>query len=41
LFEYRYKVAQGKLLIQAGEMPTTGVPTARLTNISLKRPPCA
>ena len=41
LFEYRYKVEQGKLLIQAGEMPTTGVPTASLTNISLKRPPCA
>ena len=24
LFEYRYKVEQGNLLIQAGEMPTTG-----------------
>jgi menaquinol-cytochrome c reductase iron-sulfur subunit len=41
LFEYRYKVEQGKLLIQAGEMPTTGVPTASLTNISARRPPCA
>jgi nitrite reductase/ring-hydroxylating ferredoxin subunit len=41
LFEYRYKVQQGNLLIQAGEMPTTGVPTARLTNISAGRPPCA
>ncbi|HUE03395.1 MAG TPA: Rieske 2Fe-2S domain-containing protein [Bryobacteraceae bacterium] len=41
LFQYRYKVEQGNLLIQAGEMPTTGDPTARLTNISIGRPPCA
>ena len=41
LFEYHYKVEQGKLLIQAGEMPTTGAPTASLINISLGRPPCA
>jgi quinol---cytochrome c reductase iron-sulfur subunit, bacillus type len=41
LFEYRYKVEQGKLLIQAGEMPTTGAPTASLTNISSGRSPCA
>ena len=41
LFEYRYKVEQSELFIQAGEMPTAGVPTAKLTNISLKRPPCA
>src|ERR1700688_1415817 len=41
LFEYHYKVEQGKLLIQAGEMPTAGVPTASLINISLGRPPCA
>ncbi len=41
LFEYRYKVEQSELLIQAGEMPTTGVPRASLTNIALKRPPCA
>jgi len=41
LFEYPYKVREGKLLIQAGEMPTTGAPTARLTNITNGRPPCA
>jgi Rieske Fe-S protein len=41
LFEYRYKVEQGHLLVQAGEMPTTGSPTANLTNISVGRPPCA
>jgi menaquinol-cytochrome c reductase iron-sulfur subunit len=41
LFEYRYKVQDGNLLVQAGEMPTTGAPTARLTNISVGKPPCA
>ena len=41
LFEYQYKVQQGNLLIQAGAMPTTGAPTARLTNISVGKPPCA
>ena len=41
LFEYHYKIEQGKLLIQAGNMPTTGAPTARLINISGRRPPCA
>jgi nitrite reductase/ring-hydroxylating ferredoxin subunit len=41
LFEYRYRVEQGHLLIDAGEMPTTGAPTARLINISVGRPPCA
>jgi menaquinol-cytochrome c reductase iron-sulfur subunit len=41
LFEYRYKVEQGNLLIQAGEMPTTGAPTARLINISGGKSPCA
>jgi Rieske Fe-S protein len=41
LFEYRYKVQQGSLLIEAGEMPTTGAPTAGLTNINTGRPPCA
>jgi Rieske Fe-S protein len=34
LFEYRYKLAQGNLLIQAGEMPTAGAPAASLKNIS-------
>jgi menaquinol-cytochrome c reductase iron-sulfur subunit len=41
LFEYSYKVEQGNLIIRAGQMPTTGSPTARLINISDKRPPCA
>ncbi len=41
LFEYRYKVEQGSLMIQAGEMPTTGAPTARLINISGGKSPCA
>ncbi len=40
LFEYRYKVEQGNLLIQPGEMPTPGAPSARLINISTGRPPC-
>ena len=47
LFEYRYKVEHGNLLIHAGEMPTTGAPVARLTkivpltNITIGKPPCA
>jgi Rieske Fe-S protein len=41
LFEYRYKVEQGNLLIQVGEMPTPGAAPAKLTNISLRKPPCA
>jgi menaquinol-cytochrome c reductase iron-sulfur subunit len=41
LFEYSYKVEQGNLLIQAGKMPTTGSPTARLINISAGKSPCA
>ena len=41
VFEYRYKVERGNLLIQPGEMPTAGVPDARLINISTRRPPCA
>lgn len=40
LFEYRYKVEQGNLVIQPGEMPTPGVPTSRLIAISMRRPPC-
>ncbi len=40
LFEYRYKVEQGNLLIQPGEMPTPGVTPAKLTNISVKKTPC-
>ena len=41
LFQYRYKVEQGNLHIQAGEMPTSGAPIARLINISLGKLPCA
>ena len=41
LFEYRYKVEEGNLHIQAGEMPTTGAPSARLINISSSKTPCA
>jgi menaquinol-cytochrome c reductase iron-sulfur subunit len=41
LFQYRYKVEQGNLHIQAGDMPTTGAPNARLINISAGKPPCA
>ena len=40
LFEYRYRVEQGNLLIQPGEMPTPGAPNARLINISKGRPRC-
>jgi Rieske Fe-S protein len=47
LFEYRYKVERGNLLIHAGEMPTTGARFTRLTNITplinitIGEPPCA
>ena len=41
LFKYHYKVEQGKLLIQAGEMPTTGASKANLINISGRKPPCS
>jgi Rieske Fe-S protein len=41
LFTYSYKLNQGNLLINAGEMPTTGSPTAGLTNITAGRQPCA
>jgi hypothetical protein len=37
LFSYSYKLEQGKLFINAGEMPTTGSPTAGLTNITAGR----
>jgi Rieske Fe-S protein len=39
LFEYPYKVEQGALMIQAGKMPTTGSPSARL--VTIKNSPCA
>jgi menaquinol-cytochrome c reductase iron-sulfur subunit len=38
LFEYHYKIENGKLFINAGEMPTTGSP---ITTISGVKPPCA
>jgi menaquinol-cytochrome c reductase iron-sulfur subunit len=41
LFEYHYKVEQGNLAIQVGEMPTPGATAASLINISVKRTPCA
>src|SRR6202035_3794235 len=41
LFEYHYKVEQGNLAIQVGEMPTPGAAAASLINITLGKPPCA
>jgi quinol---cytochrome c reductase iron-sulfur subunit, bacillus type len=38
LFKYSYKLEDGQLFIKAGEMPTTGSPTASTDN---KRMPCA
>ena len=38
LFEYPYKVQNGLVTIQAGELPTPGSPTAVLFG---KKPPCA
>jgi Rieske Fe-S protein len=38
LFQYAYKAEDGKLFIKAGEMPTTGNPTADANKL---RPPCA
>lgn len=38
LFEYPYKVQNGLVIIQAGELPTPGSPTAFLFG---KKPPCA
>ena len=40
LFEYPYKVQDGNLFIQAGELPTPGSPSASLTSIGQKLP-CA
>jgi nitrite reductase/ring-hydroxylating ferredoxin subunit len=41
LFTYSYQLREGNLVINAGEMPTTGSPTARLTNITAGERPCA
>jgi Rieske Fe-S protein len=40
LFEYHYKLEQGSLFIDAGEMPTAGAPSASLINISGRNLPC-
>jgi len=37
LFEYRYKIDGGKLLIRAGEMPTPG----QASNLAPGKQPCA
>jgi hypothetical protein len=37
LFEYPFKVQNGVLTIQAGELPTPGQSAARVT----REPPCA
>jgi len=41
LFEYDYKVDRGNLLIKPGQMPTPGAPSARLIDISPRKPSCA
>jgi menaquinol-cytochrome c reductase iron-sulfur subunit len=41
LFQYRIKLDKGDLLIDAGQMPTTGSPVASLTNITSGGRPCA
>jgi len=42
LFEYPFKVLDGKLHIQAGELPTPGLSAANRGLIQIKRqPPCA
>ena len=38
LFEYPYKIEEGLLTIDAGQLPTPGDPVARLTS---EKPPCA
>jgi menaquinol-cytochrome c reductase iron-sulfur subunit len=38
LFQYHYRIEDGKLLIKSGEMPTTGSPSASTHGA---RPPCA
>jgi menaquinol-cytochrome c reductase iron-sulfur subunit len=38
LFQYHYRIEGGKLLIKAGEMPTTGSPVTTIRGVT---PPCA
>jgi menaquinol-cytochrome c reductase iron-sulfur subunit len=40
LFQYRYKIESGDLLIEAGDLPTPGAPGA-LASLGVRRPPCA
>ena len=42
LFEYAFRVVDGKLQIEAGELPTPGLSTSSKTLIQIeRRPPCA
>jgi Rieske Fe-S protein len=41
LFEYPFKIHDGKLLIQAGEMPTPGLSASSNQLINIERQPCA
>jgi Rieske Fe-S protein len=42
LFEYPFKITEGKIHIKAGELPTPGLSTANRPLIQIKRqPPCA
>jgi hypothetical protein len=42
LFKYALKISDGKLLIQAGEMPTPGISAANKKLIQIERQrPCA
>jgi menaquinol-cytochrome c reductase iron-sulfur subunit len=42
LFEYAFKIRDGNLLIQAGEMPTPGISAANKKLIQIEgKPPCA
>src|SRR5579864_8729280 len=40
LFEYPYKIENGALTIDAGQLPTPSDPMASLINISARKPPC-
>jgi menaquinol-cytochrome c reductase iron-sulfur subunit len=42
LFEYPYRIEEGKLLIKAGELPTPGAPGSPTALINIgEKPPCA
>jgi menaquinol-cytochrome c reductase iron-sulfur subunit len=40
LFEYRYRIDGGALLVEAGELPTPGAPGPQ-ASVTARRPPCA